>query len=252
MARVMYYRDEAGWYATVTLRDAQGADQGTRRLGAEGSSCQSLAEPLVLVLALLLEQQAAPELAQTAPQEQGAKATSHERSFGLEARADLVLAEEPGAKLGPQVAGFWRFAPGFGLGLGLMYFPKRRLAEAEPDRGVELSSWALRAALCGVPSAASGLELSLCATQRYELVRSSGYGFTNNRAAQTSAYAVGAGLTGRWRPGSLVYPITELVLEAPLKKPRYASVQGTGAVAKIFDPGPLAAVFALGLGVELP
>ncbi len=56
-----------GWRALLVLRDAKGAQLGTRELARDEGSCDSMREPLVLVVALMIDPDAAMDPPKPAP-----------------------------------------------------------------------------------------------------------------------------------------------------------------------------------------
>jgi hypothetical protein len=52
-------RGGTGWRATIVLRDAQGAPLGTRELSRKDASCDAMREPVALVIAVMIDPDAA-------------------------------------------------------------------------------------------------------------------------------------------------------------------------------------------------
>ncbi|MBX3210375.1 MAG: hypothetical protein KF764_35410, partial [Labilithrix sp.] len=49
----------SGWHAVITVRDASGATLGTRELDRADASCDAMTEPLALVIAVMIDPDAA-------------------------------------------------------------------------------------------------------------------------------------------------------------------------------------------------
>jgi hypothetical protein len=57
--RIEKKRGASGWHATISVRDAKGTLLGTRELDRPEGSCDAMNEPLVLVIAVMIDPQAA-------------------------------------------------------------------------------------------------------------------------------------------------------------------------------------------------
>lgn len=57
----------SGWHAVITIRDAKGALLGTRELDRQEASCDSMNEPLALVIAVMIDPDAAMKPTPAAP-----------------------------------------------------------------------------------------------------------------------------------------------------------------------------------------
>ncbi len=110
-AQVSYLRTQNGWNAEVTMVGGGGAVAGVRRLASTAPECSSLAEPLSLVLSLLLQERAASVEPSPVPQ---AQATFQAPSDSWRLETGLALGSafgsQPELSLGPS-GDVWIHAP---------------------------------------------------------------------------------------------------------------------------------------------
>jgi len=201
--------------ASITLVRRDGAVVlGTRSLAAEGD-CASLAAPLSLVLALLVDLSAQdirlhlPAPARTAPQEVPARSGT-EVSLALGGGVELGLGRVPTAvvTMGLGVAPLPFIALSFEL--AAQPFAEFR-AELEGTTSVAVSALSLVTDLCGRVASAEGHALDLCGSVGVGGVLGRGQGFDVVREALVGWVVVGGAVRARialnrsWFMGTTVH-----------------------------------------------
>jgi hypothetical protein len=132
-------RAAGGWHAVITVRDASGATLGTRELDRPDASCEAMTEPLALVVAVMIDPDAAmrPPATKPVPTEPSAPLPPAPETKPAAAATAPARADQPAPP--PRKADSWRFeahgqitanhgitptlAPGAGV-QALLYPPK--------------------------------------------------------------------------------------------------------------------------------
>jgi hypothetical protein len=255
-----------GWNVEIRLVSRSGADLGSRTITTAAPHCSSLDDSLALAVGLMLDvskEKLAERAAPTASEPGKPKPASAEPEIRIpketnaprapwriqpELAAGIALGLLPGpavsASLGVVLAppGFW---PWFLR--GDLWVPKE---EAGGGRGSTLSAWTLDAGLCPLGFGTT-LALDACILERTGVVRSTGFGFDENRESADIVFDVG--VEGR-ATLAIVGPL-QLVARAGVELPllRYRFFYTTAAEERrsLFRTAPVIGVAHAGLALDL-
>jgi hypothetical protein len=259
-----------GFRAHLALADARGAPLGLRDLEGAGADCRALDEQLALVVALLIDPEAA-----LAPPRAPAPPVVVERVFvPAPAPAPAPPPREPwraSVALGPVAA--IGLLPGVGFGVALRgeltppaLFPFEiggavwLDARAEPagaaspaTKGAVLSLAYASLGLCPLHWSSGGTRLRGCADLDVGAVRAVGFGFASGGAGdeQVVAQATVAGRVTQRLVGPLELGLG-LGLMAPLHRVRFFYVDAAQAEQELFRMSAVAGRLDLGLGLAFP
>jgi hypothetical protein len=262
------------WRATLTIRDATGAELGTRDIDSNGESCSSLDEGVVLVVSLLIDPDAASSPPAVAPAEpEPAPPPAPPPTVVVERQRVLVPVPAP------RPDDPWRVEVGAGMAASLGLLPAPSLgakvvaivepprfwgilvsgaywfgADAEAERGAyaDVTLAHAGAGLCPLRLAAWRVSYRICAAVDVGSMRSNGHGFDTQGAEET--LSVHATLPNRLAlriAGPLVASVG-LDLIFPLARTEIGYRASDGSRRVLFQPSPVAASADLGLGLHFP
>jgi hypothetical protein len=258
----------------LTIRDAKGAELGTRDIDSNGEPCSSLDEGVVLVVSLLIDPDAgsAPMKPAAEPEPAAAPAPLAPK---VVVERQRVLVPVPAApppdpwrvEVGAGIAGTIGLLPAPSLGAevvaivepphfwgilvsGAYWFG----AEAEAERGAyaDVTLAHAGAGLCPLRFAEWRFSYRVCAAVEVGSMRSNGQGFDTQLAEET--LAVQAALPNRLAlrlAGPLVLSFG-LDLIFPLARTEIGYRAADGSRRVLFQPSPVAASADLGLGLHFP
>ncbi|MEJ7735474.1 MAG: hypothetical protein WKG00_40595, partial [Polyangiaceae bacterium] len=196
------------WRATLTIRDAKGAELGTRAIDSNGESCSSLDEGVVLVVSLLIDPDAASAAPTPPPDEPGPAAPPPPPTVVVERQRVLVPVPAPAPKdpwrveVGAGAAGSIGLLPAPSLGAqvvaivdpphfwGILVSGAYWLgAEAAAERGAhaDVTLAHAGAGLCPLRFAEWRVSYRVCAAVEVGSMRSNGQGFDTQLADETLA-----------------------------------------------------------------
>jgi hypothetical protein len=262
-----------GFHAHITLSNAAGAVLGTRDLDGSGVACRALDEQIALVVALLIDPEAA--LAPRPPPPAAPRVVVERVYVPVPAPAPPPPPREP-----------WRealaIAPTFALGLlpgaafalslrgeitppnlfpveigGAVFLEARAVpagAASPSSKGVVLSLSYGMLGLCPLRWASGGTRLAACTELEVGALRAVGYGFTSGSGVGQEQPIVQASLAGRLTQ-RIVGPLElglGLGLVVPLHPVSIYYVDAAGAQEELFRTGAVAGTLDAGLGVGFP
>ena len=265
-------RGPAGaWRATITVAGEGGRALGTRELQSEAASCRELDEQLALVIAVMIDPDAAlhaPPAPVLAPMPSVVPAPFVQRELapiaipyvapprpepwraGLHVGAVLSLGLLPNAGAGLALRG--RIAPPHGpaFELGATIW-----AANQADSGGVGARFTLAegvASVCPLATSAFGFELGACLGVRVGAMQIGGFGFDLVQAHERPTF--GASLEGRVRrrlAGPLVVSLGPGLL-LPIVRDRFFYSTPAGQKLEVFRMAPLIGTLEATLGVEFP
>lgn len=262
-----------GWNATIALRDAKGTLLGTRELRRDDpSSCAELREPLALIVAVMIDPDAAlggeGQRHETAPREPVVIANpQHDAAEVLPPRPTPAPPQwkfDGGASL---IAGLG-LLPNAGLGVyggGLLEPPHLiplqgfgavwldNTASTEGPGRATFSLMFLGGGLCPLTWRTSRVSAYGCANGHLGLIKSHGEGFDVPASDERKPYLAGA-LEGRvsirlFGPIALRAAVS---VAAPLLRDTFEYRRADGTSAKLFQMAPVVGTADFGFGVVIP
>lgn len=237
----------AGWRATIIVRGPDGLARGARQLDQPGPDCHALDEPLTLVLALMIDLDAA-----STPLDGARRPTVPTTRW----RGELALTATAGLGVVPALGGGGRVAvtvdaPGlWPVVVGGAWWADGRRVPAGASQGVRVRPRLVDAALCPPAWRRGRLRMTGCGGGALARVDAAGIGFDRNHAV--TATVVSAAVAGR-AALDLVGPVfvaAELTGEVRLNRPRFVVEDDAGGSAELSRVAPVAVRAALGLGVR--
>jgi hypothetical protein len=264
-----------GWSATLGLRSNAGAELGARELDTAAKHCSALDDPLVLVVALLVDSPEAREEASKAAETTPATSASLPpkptppagHTTALEIPADTFAPREPwhvdlAASGATEVGTLPGVALGGDLSLGVRppHFIELRLAGAvlpanvahtSADRGGRF--WLALAGLsaCLLEAERGPMRLTGCVSQRVGRLGAAGFGFRATERASELYYSLGATLAGTWWFAAPLGLRLALEANAPLARNAYIALGPGGERRQIFRPSPVTGAALVGLALSL-
>lgn len=260
-----------GFLAVLTVSDETGAALGTRELRSAEPSCAAMDDKLALVIAVMIDPEAAfAPRAPAPPKPLPALPAPPPRApqlvyvpvpiapppppvpwrASVQAGVITVLGLLPrlggGAMIRARIEPprFWAFELG-----GLLLFPN------DARQGVLGATFQLAVAslaACPLEARAFGSELSLCAGAELGAIGTSGFGFDLPKTKEQVAFDVT--LEGRVRR-RLVGPLVAaagLGLHVPVVRDRFYYLDAAGAEREVFRMSAVAGAADLSIGAELP
>ena len=275
-ARIERLQSPDAWHATIAVFDAAGARTGLRELQTERADCRAIDDELELVIALLIDPSALhvppvpptpPVLAPFTPPAPSPAAPS----------APLVC--PPALPPSPAPREPWRVGVAAGpiaevgllpstVGVGLAI-----VAHVAPPRGPSFelggSLWAdsmVQTAVgdrtfslaygwlsvCPIDLARGGTALTACAGAQLGSLRVSGVGIPSKYRQEQLVLDVVAEARVRRRFVGPLFGGLGLGVAAPTVRDRFYFTDAQGARHDVFQVSPVAALFDLALGLELP
>ncbi|MDX2052979.1 MAG: hypothetical protein SFV15_11340 [Polyangiaceae bacterium] len=201
-AVVVYRRTPKGWNAEVKLLGPHGKPEGARDLPAVGSDCGELAQPLGLVLGLLLDASSRQSVnGSTSPPAPGLP-PSERRIASERWRGNLELGGALGANFQPKLS----LSPALGVSLHApstysflaraLWFKSQR--EQSETGGYDISQSSLRLAAC-VRLLGPVVEVPVCLGPEFAWIKAEGFGYAES-LERAGLFARGeAGVGGRVR-----------------------------------------------------
>jgi hypothetical protein len=268
-------RTKKGFRATITLRDAKGAVLGTRELARPEPSCDAMTEPLALVIAVMIDPDAAlgpkpppsppvpvpvpalplpPAPAPPPPPPPPPRAPKPADPWLFEGSAAFVtaLGLQPQPSLGVGVNAILeppRFVPLEGF--GAIFFD----STASGDNGstMTLDVAYVGSGLCPLRWRGQALHLFACVESHVGLTRARSSGFASS---PTEAFrpTVDSALSGRatLRIGGPFALRAGVAAVLPWLRYRYTYERDDGSRGTTFLASPVAAVIDVGVGLALP
>lgn len=274
--------EDAGFRATITLRDANGAPLGTRELRRESGECSALDESLALIIALMID----PDARTEPPEEPTPPPVEPPRTV---IQKEIVVVQAP-AKPAPKPKPTWRFdggaamtvlvgpLPGVGLGVqahGLLEppapEPSRRMgfwpvfegfgaifpaasSDATSGNGsVTFSFGVLGGGICPLRYHGDRLHLYACVQGQLGVLTARGSGFVHERSIAPRVY-LASGAAGRVSL-RVVGPLAVRAgvgFAIPWLRHRYVYEETDGSVSELHRLAPVAAYADVGFGVVFP
>ncbi len=260
-------RTPDGFRAVITVSNEAGVPLGSREIRSKGSRCGAMDDDLVLVIAVMIDPEAAlapprpaapplppwppPRPAQPLPPTAQPAACPAPPSWQVSLQAGGV------AVLGllPRVAGgvlirshiepprFWGFE------VGGVLFPAVQATQGTAGASFQLAEAFL--STCPLTLHAFGAALSACAGVQAGAIHATGFGFSGASAEEQGLFNVA--VEGRVRR-RIVGPLVAgagLGLVVPTLRTRF-SIPSTAADQVLFTMAPVAGALNLSLGVEFP
>lgn len=277
-------KSRGGWHAVITVRDARGALLGTRELARDEKSCDGMREPLALVIAVMIDPDAAlgphpapqplpppdppppPPLVAPAPPAPPTIIVERERvyvpvpakpapapwRFEASAAAITGLGLVPGAPVGAYIG--WILEPPRFIGLegyaALWPFGSKS-TEAGGRAAFQLAY--VGGALCPLKLHTEAVHLYGCAGMQLGVWRSDGAGLAVPASAGFRPVVnevVEARLSVKV-VGPFVFR-TGLALVVPVFRDHFAYTRSDGTSAELFQMSVIATTLDLGVGVIFP
>jgi hypothetical protein len=284
-ARVEQRKVPRKWHARILLTTPTGAVLGTREIESPEASCRSLDESLVLVIALLIDPDAALGLPPSGPPEAPPAPPEPPREVPSTPPAPPNPNEKPlpprsGARP-PRAAPSlpWRFQgeggvvlalgllPGLGVGATLRatlipprfwaiqvegtYWPEHKLAVDEVGGGFSLAYAGL--SLCPLEVGSRLLHGNGCAGMKVGGFMAHGFGF--DQPNTQNSLLVNASLEGRVRYRPTKAPVVAslgLGLSVPLTRLRFFYQLPDGSTREVFRLSQTIGTLDAGIGIEVP
>lgn len=272
-ARVQPGADTRGWIAVIAVSSSDGNVLGTRELRSNEPSCHALDDQLALVIALLIDPDAAMR-EPAAPVAPAAPVTPPPAQVVVRRETVLVPVPVPatdppdpwraGADIGPVFA--LGLLPGFALGLGarITLDPPWRWPvqldgavwkEAEASEQGGTAKFRLATAglsVCPVQVGKVRSRLMACAGAMVGSLRMQSSGFEVNREQEKLVADVSIVARGVQRVAGPLRVCAGAGVLAALERDRFFVRVSDGSTPEVFRMSPVAAWFELGIGVELP
>ena len=252
-----------GFGARITLSNARGEVLGTRELESAEPACRALDEKLVLVMAMLLDPEAAlapkvasPRVPTPAPVPVPAPAPApspwrESLSLGPAVAAGLL----PGAAVGLSLRGEIEppsFVP-IELG-GVVWHDARADAPTGPPRGANLSLAYGMVGICPLVWGPWATRVRGCVDLEVGAVRAVGYGFTATQGAGQEQPFVQAQVAGRVTR-RIVGPLDlglGLGLVVPFNRARFFYLDAAKNEQELFRTAPVVGVVDASVGLAFP
>jgi hypothetical protein len=273
-------RARTGWRARVAIAAEDGAPLGSRVLESAAERCDALDGEIVLVLALMIDPEAAlappapppppaplpppPPLPVVIVREVAAAAVPCPAPppppppplppwhAGVRAGVAGAIGVLPGPTVGFEIRGHvapprWSW-PAFELG-GAVWAARSVVRGAV---GAAFTRSAAFVGVCPVALLRAGLALAPCVGAQIGALRASAFGFDVTRAAQQAVVDLTAGADLRLRIAGPLFAAARADLVIPLVRDRFFYLTAQGAQAELFRMAPVAGTGGLSAGVELP
>lgn len=239
---------DGGWHVTLAIVGPDGASRGTRELELDGADCRAIDESLTLVLALIVDPDAAwgpePAVSRSAvrPAAPATPAPWRADAILTGAAARGVL---PGTTIGARIVlgvdppRMWPIA------LGMSWWSPE-LEDVAGGQSVELRRWQAGLSLCSPTVSVGPATVAGCGGGQVARVHARGMGWNANREARTTLGL--AALTGRATVdvGGPVFAVLEVEGELALVRPRFLD----DAEEVVYQVSPVSAFGAVGMGVR--
>ncbi|APR87421.1 hypothetical protein A7982_12770 [Minicystis rosea] len=258
--------DPDRWHAVFTVSDPHGAVLGTREVSSSEQSCRAIDEELALVVALMIDPEAA-----LSPQPAAAPSFTPPPAPCAPSFAPPIPCTPPparswhvGVSLGPAIAlgllprtgaaaqlrarivppRFWAFEVG-----GMIWFPNEVHAGTFGGRfslaGVFLS-------VCPLTVTGFDVQLSTCAGAQLGAVHAGGLGFDRVEEHERVVFDFTLGARFGRRIAGPIAAVVGLGLLIPTTRDRFYYEDAMGARAELFRRSPAAGVLDAGIGIEIP
>ena len=258
-----------GWRAVITISDESGAQLGARLLESDAARCDALGEQITLVIAVMIDPDAALRPAPAAPPVPAPEViVEHE----------IVPVAVPVPYCAPPPAAPWRAGAGAGAifslgllpGIGVGAETRARLAPPRwPVLQLGAAVWIPRRAgsgsigasfflahaslaLCPLSTSRGGFDLSGCVGFQLGALRAGGFGFDLSLVQQQIVFNPVAGAEVRRRLAGPLVAALGLEMIFPVVRDRF-DYQGTaGQRLDVFQMTPAAGALSASVSVELP
>jgi len=282
-ARVEQRKAPRKWHARILLTTPSGTVLGTREIESKEASCRSLDESLVLVIALLIDPDAALGLPPPGPPEAPPAPPEPPREVSSTLPAPPKPKEKPRPprsvarplRAAPSLP--WRFEGGVVLALGLLpglgagamlrltlvpprfwgievegtYWPQGNFVVDDVGGGFRLAYAGL--ALCPLEGGSHMFRGSGCAGMKVGAMMAHGSGFDQSNAR--NSLLVNASLEGRVRYRPTKAPVVAslgLGLSVPLTRLRFFYQPPEGPTREVFRLSEAIPTLDAGIGIEVP
>lgn len=266
-----------GWRAVVAMSDAHGAALGERTLESAEPSCGALDEPLALVVAVMIDPDAAlapappavpappPTAAPPAPREPEPRVVVRTRRvvvrerapaarwrFDLLGRVAVAAGYMPGISPGLSGASVVE-PPGFlPIELELALFPTATARSSDGAFEARLGLLVAGALLCAPTLGGERLRAQGCAGLEAGVLQARGVGADVSLEDERAVVQLAA------RARAILRVVGPFVVQAsaslvvPLRRDRFVVRDADGAAHAIFEPAPVGGTFDLGAGLSFP
>ncbi len=247
-AQVSYLRTRNGWSVEVTVVGPGGAVAGVRRLASTSPECSSLAEPLSLVLSLLLQEQAASAEPTPVPNAQAAFQAPSD-SWHLETGLTFGAASgfQPALSLGPSLD-VWIHAPRLFsiVARGSWYLEQQRETQG---KGFAVSYASLFLGACASWEL-QRVAMPICLGPAAARVHAQGFGYSQSLETTKYLSGVGASVGVHWQASDWLSLGGDVLVGLPFQRYQLES-EGPSAEARLlYQQKMLSASAFLGFGVS--
>jgi hypothetical protein len=264
----------AHWSAAVDVFDPAGNVLGRRAIAKVGASCESAADALALVSALILSDLSLADPASTPqaplqPETSSAAASgtvttagapvsspalasdalAKTRAWALAVEGGLSAASGllPDLDLGGEVRLF--LAPTVWPAFYAMVARWQQATQSIPDgRGAHLDLWTAGLGACPVYARSPGWALALCAGGDVGRLSASGFGFSTSASDAQWNLGLSAGAELQRKLAQSVSAALGLEIVVPLTRARVAYAESAGGSLEVWRASPVAGVGSLRLG----
>jgi len=247
-AQLSYSRTKNGWSVEVTVVGRGGAVAGVRRLASTSPECSSLAEPLSLVLSLLLQEQAASAEPTPAPDAQAAFQAPSD-SWHLETGLTFGAASgfQPALSLGPSLD-VWIHAPRMFsvVARGSWFLEQHHETEG---KGFAVSYARLFLGACASWETPR-IALPLCLGPEVARVYARGFGYTQSLDSTKYLGGVGASVGAHWQASDWFSLGGDVLVGLPFQRYRVESEAPSADAHLLYQQKMLSAAAFLGFGVS--
>jgi hypothetical protein len=276
------------WRATISIEDEHGALLGTRELTSESPHCEALDEQLTLVVALMIDPDAAllpppspsppspspspappptlplpspspsptlppapvPAPAPPLPPLPPPRPPTPSTTFGARLGPTFSLGLLPTLGLGAELRGHLR-PPGWPtLEIGAAVWAPREVSNGLFGATFSLAHAFLAA--CPLQVARWGFDLAPCAGVQLGALRAGGFGFDLSRQQEQIVFDATLGADLRRRLVGPLFAAAYVEMIVPVVRDRFFYLTAGGVKNEVFRLSPVAGSANLSLGVELP
>jgi hypothetical protein len=240
-------RAPQGLQGTIELRSGSGSELGRREIVAEGPSCQNLVDHLVLVASLMLDYAQngpAPHPAPIRVPPQEAPGLRWQAAAVFEAGTGML----PGGGLGGGVDVGVLLPPAWSFELSGYVFFNRDIEGVDQ----EISSYALRVAICPFAVTPGPTRLKFCASQQTARLVVHDTVFPPGRTQEQLSAAVGPRVRLDVLPRPPLLLSLALGVEFPLTRVRFTDVGPAGGPVETYEASGIFGYAALLVGFEGP
>jgi len=247
-AQISYLRTRNGWNVEVTVLDAAKAVAGVRRLASTSPECSSLAEPLSLILSLLLQEQAAsaePTRVPDAPVAFQAPSDSWHLETGL--TFGMAFGSQPSVSWGPSL-GVWMHAPRMFsvVARGSWFLEQHQQTEG---KGFAVGYASLFVGACAGWET-HRITMPFCIGPEGARVHARGFGYSQSLESTKYLSGLGASVGAHWQESEWLSFGGDLLAGLPFQRYQLASEPASTQARLLYQRKMLSASAFLGLSVS--